>query len=237
MALIELRNVSMRYENQLAVEHVSGVIESGDYIVILGENGSGKSTLLKGIAGLRALSSGKIVFGEGLKQTEVGYLSQQLGRVKEFPASVMEVVLSGCLPHLSLRPFFSRKDRARALDSMYKLGIDDIKNKAFAELSGGQQQRVLLARALSATAKLLLLDEPMSGLDPMTSSELYRQIRTLNRDHNVAIVMVSHDVGSALKDATKVLCMHQGMAFFGTVSEFYRTHYHKELMGGDHCHV
>ncbi len=237
VALIELRDVCMSYENLPAVLHVSAQIEPGDYVIVVGENGSGKSTLIKGILGLRPLKSGKIDFGDGLLQTQIGYLPQQTAAQRDFPASVREVVLSGLLPSLGARPFYSKADKEKARDEMDKLGIGRLAKKCYGELSGGQQQRVLLARAMCATRKLLLLDEPMSGLDPMATAELYQQIRALNRARGVAVIMVSHDVGGALKDATKVLCMHQTMAFFGTVDEFYHTHYSDELTGGDYHHV
>lgn len=237
MALLTLTDVCMSYENTLAVEHVSAQIESGDYVVVVGENGSGKSTLMKGILGLMALKSGSIRFGDGLKQTGVGYLPQQTAAQRDFPASAFEVVLSGCSNRNGGRIFYAKQDRIRALEQMKRLGIQALRRKCYGELSGGQQQRVLLARALCATERLLLLDEPMAGLDPIGTAELYQQIHRLNRELGVAVIMVSHDIGGALKDATKVLCMHQTMAFFGSVEDFYATHYSDELTGGDHHHV
>ncbi|MDL2206686.1 metal ABC transporter ATP-binding protein [Eubacteriales bacterium OttesenSCG-928-N13] len=237
MALLTLNDVCMGYEHMLAVEHVTAVIDAGDYVAIVGENGSGKSTLIKGIAGLMGLRSGSIKLGDGLKQGEIGYLPQQTRAQRDFPASVMEVVLSGCLKGSGSSLFFSKQDKQRAQHEMQRLGILPLKNHCYGELSGGQQQRVLLARALCATEKLLLLDEPMTGLDPAATAELYDQIRMLNRERKVAVLMVSHDVGGALRDATKVLCMHQTMAFFGTVQDFYSSHYSDELTGGDHHHV
>jgi len=234
MALMTLTDVSMSYENLLAVEHVSASVEPGDYVVVVGENGSGKSTLIKGMLGLMGLRSGSIRFGDGLRQTEIGYLPQQTKAQRDFPASVREVVLSGRLNRRGLLPGYSRRDREAALEQMRRLSIDSLGRTPYAELSGGQQQRVLLARALCATEKLLLLDEPEAGLDPVATAELYALIRRLNRERGVAIFMVSHDLENALRDANKVLCMHQTMAFFGTKEDFFNTHYGVHLMGGEH---
>ena len=237
MALMTLTNVCMAYEGRVAVEGVTATIEPGDYVAIVGENGSGKSTLLKGILGLNRLRSGTISFGDGLSQSQIGYLPQQSRAQRGFPASVREVVMSGCLSRGGLRPFSSRGDQAVALEQMRRVGIESLKNQCYGELSGGQQQRVLLARALCQAGRLLLLDEPVTGLDPQATGELYQEIRRLNREAGVGIMMVSHDVGGALRDATKVLCMHQTMAFFGTVDDFRHSHHVHELTGGECCHA
>ncbi len=236
MPLVSLRDVCMGYDGTVAVERVTCDIERGDYVAVVGENGSGKSTLLKGILGLQKLRSGEIRFGDGLTQSEIGYLPQQSKAQRGFPASVREVVESGCLNRGGLRPFSSKADRALADEQMRRLGIKDCAKQCYGELSGGQQQRVLLARALCATRKLLLLDEPVTGLDPQATAELYQEIRRLNRSLGVGVVMVSHDVGGALREATKVLCMHQTMAFFGTASDFRHSGHVHELTGGDHRH-
>ena len=185
MALIACKGLSLRYENRLAVEDVSFEIEAGDYVCIVGENGSGKSTLLKGLLGLKTPDAGSISYGEGLKQRMIGYLPQQTVVQKDFPASVYEVVLSGCLNRRGMRPFYSSAERQIAERNMERLSVGALRKKSYRDLSGGQQQRVLLARALCATEKLLLLDEPVTGLDPVVTSELYTMIRQLNPDSAV----------------------------------------------------
>ena len=170
MALISCRDVSMTYENTVALRDLSFTVESGDYLCILGENGSGKSTLIKGLLGLKTPTRGSITFGDGLRRNEIGYLPQQTQIQREFPACVSEVVLSGCL-NRGL-PFYTKADRSRARENLAKLELSGLEKRSYRELSGGQQQRVLLARALCATRKLLLLDEPVSGLDPVATAHM-----------------------------------------------------------------
>lgn len=232
MNLISCKNLTMAYENNIALEDVTFNIEEGDYISIVGENGSGKSTLLKGLLKLQDPKSGAIEFHNGLKPTEIGYLPQQTVVQRDFPASVFEVVLSGCLNKKGLKPFYSLKDKKRALENIAKLGIEDIKNKCYRDLSGGQQQRVLLARALCATEKILLLDEPVTGLDPIVTLELYEMIKRLNRNDGVTIVMVSHDIASAVKNSDKILHMDRGVRFFGSVSDYVKSDASNVFLGG-----
>ena len=220
MALLTLEHVTLGYERLVAVENVSAKVDTGDYLVVVGENGSGKSTLIKGMLSLIKPMSGTIRLSEGLKKSEIGYMPQQTQMQKDFPASVYEVVLSGCLNRRGHRPFYAASEKKRANEAMETLDIVTLRNRSYRELSGGQQQRVRLARALCATTKLLLLDEPTAGLDPIASQELYAVIRHLNHALGVAIVMVSHDVNAALDDARSVLCLHRTMAFFGTVEEY-----------------
>ena len=174
--LIECKNLTAGYEGMPVVKDLSFNVSAGDYLCIVGENGSGKSTLMKTILGLRSALSGEIIFGDGLKQTEIGYLPQQTAAQKDFPATVREVVLSGCLGRKGLSPFYSKADKKLCDDNIDLLGITGITHRSYRNLSGGQQQRVLLARALCATGKLLLLDEPVSGLDPMVTAEMYEII-------------------------------------------------------------
>ena len=192
MALIKCENVSIGYEGQTVVRDLNFQINTGDYLCIVGENGSGKSTLVKSLLGLKGVESGRIVFGDGLKQNEIGYLPQQTDVQKDFPASVYEVVLSGRLN--SRGHSRALRDRQQAYEKMEILGIRDLAKQCFRDLSGGQRQRVLLARALCATKKLLLLDEPVTGLDPLVTAEFYQLIRQINRDSGIAVVMVSHDI-------------------------------------------
>ena len=220
MALIQLRDVTIAFEGTVAVDRVSLSVEKGDYLVVLGENGSGKSTLMRAMLGLVKPRSGSIVYGDGLMKNQIGYLPQQTAAQRDFPASVEEVVLSGCVNRMGTRFFFNKADRAKAEANMALLDVTKFRKKSYRTLSGGQQQRVLLARALCATDGMLLLDEPVTGLDPAATQELYDVIRDLNVRHGVAVVMVSHDVRGALRDAKHVAVMDTGMDFNGTVEEY-----------------
>ena len=220
MALITMKDVTIAFEGAVAVDHVSMAVERGDYLVIVGENGSGKSTLMRAMLGLVKPRSGRIAYGDGLVKNRIGYLPQQTAAQRDFPASVEEVVLSGCVNRMGPRCFFGRADREKAAQNMRLLDVEKYRKKAYRSLSGGQQQRALLARALCATDAILLLDEPVTGLDPAAAQEFYDVIRELNRVHRVAVVMVSHDLGGAMRDANKVLVMDRGMDFFGTVDAY-----------------
>ena len=221
MALITCDKLSLGYEGRELLRDLSFTVNAGDYLCIVGENGSGKTTLMKTILGLRQPMSGTIQFGDGLKQTEIGYLPQQTEVQRDFPASVWEIVLSGCMNSLGLRPFYGRAQKARAEEALRKLDIEGLRRRCYRELSGGQQQRVLLARALCATGKLLLLDEPVSGLDPRVTAELYRLIRDLNRE-GITILMISHDLQAAAEDASHILHMGREL-FFGTKADYLRS--------------
>ena len=230
MALISCRDVAMTYENTVALRNLTFDVESGDYLCMLGENGSGKSTLIKGLLGLKAPTRGTITFGDGLRQNEIGYLPQQTQIQREFPACVSEVVLSGCLNRGGL-PFYTRADRERARENMEKLELSGLSRRSYRELSGGQQQRVLLARALCATRKLLLLDEPVSGLDPVAAAHMYRLLEQLNRNEGITVVMVSHDVRGALESANRILHLHTEMLYFGPAEDYFRTELGRRFLG------
>ena len=232
-ALIRCEHVDFGYENHDAVIDVSMEINPGDYLCILGENGSGKSTLMKGILGLLKPTAGTLVVDEELRRTGIGYLPQRHAAQRDFPATVYEVVRSGCLSHLGRRPFFSRADKALAMENMEKLGIAGLSRKCYRELSGGQQQRVLIARALCATKKLLILDEPITGLDPSAIQELYALIRKLNREDKVTILMVSHDVQNVVHQANKILHLQQRVLFYGSVKDYVKSRAGLEFLGGD----
>ena len=219
MALIRLNNATVSYEGDLAAENVSFSVEKGDYLVILGENGSGKSTVMKAMLGLVKLKSGEVIHSDGLKKNGVGYLPQQTRIQRDFPASVEEVVQSGVVNRLGRRLFPGREEKQRARQQMERLEIWEMRKRPYRALSGGQQQRVLLARALCATDSLLLLDDPVTGLDPETTAEMYEIIRNINRQ-GVAIVTVSHDVGQALRDAKHVLVMERTVRFYGETEAY-----------------
>lgn len=219
MAQIFCKNLTIGYENNVIINKLSFKVNSGDYLCIVGENGSGKTTLLKTILGLHPIMRGEIIFSDGLHKNEIGYLPQQNSIQKEFPATVKETVISGCLAHMGNKPFFTKPEKAHAKEKMEELGITHLKNRCFRELSGGQQQRVLLARALCATEKILLLDEPVSGLDPKATEEMYEIIHKLNQDHGTTIIMISHDTTNALKYASHILHISEN-TFFGTKDEY-----------------
>ena len=220
MALITMKDVTIAFEGVAAVKNASFSVEKGDYLVILGENGSGKSTLVRAILGLVRPAKGQILYGDGLKRAHIGYLPQKSAAQRDFPASVEEVVRSGLVNRLGGRMWLGAQQKRRAAEKMRLMDVENMKNRPYRTLSGGQQQRVLLARALCATDSILLLDEPVTGLDPDATEEMYGVIRALNREHNTAIVMVSHDVNAALRDANKVLVMDHGVDFFGTVEKW-----------------
>ena len=220
MALIAMKDVTIAFEGAVAVDRVSLSVARGDYLLIVGENGSGKYTLMRAMLGLVKPKSGAITYGDGLTQNRIGYLPQQTAAQRDFPASVEEVVTSGCVSRMGRRWFFNRTDREKAARNMELLDIAKFKKKSYRTLSGGQQQRVLLARALCATDAILLLDEPVTGLDPDATREFYDVIRELNRVHGVAIVMVSHDLRAAMRDAKHVLVMDRGMDYYGDVAGY-----------------
>lgn len=232
MALIKTEKLSLSYENMTVIKELDLEVNSGDYLCIVGENGSGKSTLIKALLSLKKPVGGSITFGDGLKQKEIGYLPQQTGAQRDFPASVWEVVLSGCLNSRGLKPFYGKKERALAAQNLKLLGADGLSKRSYRELSGGQQQRVLLARALCATKKLLLLDEPVAGLDPIVTTELYELIADINR-RGVTVIMVTHDIAAAQKYASHILCLRSEEMFFGTKEQFLESHASDFLKGGE----
>ena len=220
MSQISCKDLTLSYENNTVISGLSFDVCEGDYLCIVGENGSGKSTLIKALLGLHPARSGSITYGDGLRSSQIGYLPQQTGAQKDFPASVYEVVLSGRLNKIGLRPFFTKKDKELAKQCMERLGIDKIKDKGYREPSGGQQQRVLLARALLAGSKVILLDEPTASLDPVVSVELYRLINEINRNGGITVIMVSHDIHAALHNASHILHLHKDFTFFGTTDQY-----------------
>ena len=226
MAQIKVENLTLGYDGHAIVEDLNFSVNAGDYLCIVGENGSGKTTLMKTLLGLREPMSGEIIPGDGLKHNEIGYLPQQTIVQKDFPASVREIVLSGFQGQTGLRPFYNRQEKVQAAENMKRMGIENLADTCYRELSGGQQQRVLLARALCATRKSLLLDEPVSGLDPKVTAEMYELIRSLNHE-GITIIMISHDIASAVRYASHIL--HIGNeVFFGTVEEYLESGIYKK---------
>ncbi|MDO4754323.1 MAG: metal ABC transporter ATP-binding protein [Bacillota bacterium] len=228
--LIQCTNLAFSYDGEVVLRNVTFDIREGDYLCIVGENGAGKSTLVSGLLGLKVPSSGKIVY-EGLKSSEIGYLPQKTRIQRDFPANVHEVVMSGNLNALGRRLFYGAQHREKAMHHMRSLGIWEMRNEPFRELSGGQQQRVLLARALCATGRLILLDEPAAGLDPLVTNEFYELLNRVNKEMGIAVIMVSHDIHSALRYAGKILHLKQEQIFFGTAEEYEETEVGKAFLG------
>ena len=219
MAQLTCQNLTVGYDGRTVLQGLHFEVNAGNYLCIVGENGSGKSTLMKTILGLQAPIGGRILTGDGLRKNEIGYLPQQTQAQKDFPASVREIVLSGCQGRCGSRPFYSKEEKRLAEENIEKMGIGSLTKRCYRELSGGQQQRVLLARALCATRKMLLLDEPVSGLDPRVTAEMYGLIETLNREEGITVMMISHDISAALKYASHILHIGDSV-FFGTKTDY-----------------
>ena len=219
MAQLTCKNLSIGYDSKIILNDINFEVNAGDYICIIGENGSGKSSLMKTILGLQPPINGKVFTGDGLKFNEIGYMPQQTVVQKDFPASVREIVLSGCQGRCGMRPFYNKVEKMILKYALEKMKIEDISKHCYRELSGGQQQRTLLARALCSARKMLLLDEPVSGLDPNATLEMYNLIEELNHKDNITIIMITHDIQSVLKYASHI--MHIGKnIFYGTKEDY-----------------
>lgn len=230
--VIECHRLSASYDGINVIDSLSFTINEGDFLCILGENGSGKSTLVKCLLGIKPLSGGKIIMGDGLKCTDIGYLPQHTNFNSDFPATVAEVVISGCLGRRGRLPFYSRDEKKTARNAMERLGIADIAKKSCRELSGGQQQRMFLARAMCAAKKLLLLDEPVTGLDPSAQADMYRLITELNQKDKMTVIMVTHDIVKSIDCANRVLCLCSASdSFFGTPEEYVSSHLGSKYIG------
>ncbi|MBK6087880.1 metal ABC transporter ATP-binding protein [Ruminococcus difficilis] len=235
MAQLICRDLCPGYNGQEIIGNLNFEVEKGDYLCIVGENGSGKSTLMKTLLGLQPPVSGQVLLDEGLTRNRIGYLPQQTEIQKDFPASVREIVLSGCQNKCGARPFYSKADKERAQANIEKMGLQSLKKRCYRHLSGGQQQRVLLARALCAAEELLLLDEPVAGLDPIVTEEMYRLIDGLHRDDGMTIIMISHDLDAAIQYADKIL--HIGKkVFFGTKAEYLESSQSSAFVKGEVYH-
>ncbi len=227
--IFQFENVNLGYDNLIVANGLNFTVNEGDYLCIVGENGTGKSTLIKTLLGLIKPINGKVIVDKN--QKGIGYLPQQTSAQKDFPASVWEVVLSGNLNGKSFKAFYNKEDKQEAIRNMERFRISDLKNKCYRELSGGQQQRVLLARAMCATDGVLILDEPVTGLDPSASTELYETIKALNEKENVTVVMVTHDIENAMDYATHILHLKQDSYFFGTTKEYRKSNVSNMFLG------
>ena len=234
MAEIICRDVTLGYGGVAVCEHLNFEINSGEYLCIVGDNGSGKSTLVKALLGLNDVVSGEIVKGEAMSLGGIGYLPQHSELQRDFPATVEEVVMSGCVGSLGRKFFFGGAQRKAALESMERLGISSLAGKRYSTLSGGQQQRALLARALCAAKKIILLDEPVSSLDPTTASEMYALIKGLCEE-GITVIMVTHDIGAAVRYADRILHMGEHPEFFDTVEEYKNSPVFPISLDGGEC--
>ena len=232
MSLLTITGLSHSYGDHVLYRNAEFTLNKGEHIGIVGQNGTGKSTLIKGLLRLKKPSSGTIRLEGGLLAKEIGYLPQQTAVQKDFPASVYEVVLSGCLNRLGTKPFYTKREKKITNENLRKMGIENLKSRCYRELSGGQQQRVLLARALCATKKVILLDEPAAGLDPVVTQSLYELIRQINEDMGITVIMVSHDIHAAVQYAKHILHLHHSQLFFGTTEEYRNNEVGSHFIGG-----
>lgn len=228
MAELKATNLTLGYGGNVVVENLNFTVNKGDYLCVVGENGSGKTTLMKTIVGLINQVDGSITIGDGLTKRVIGYLPQQTDVQKDFPATVFEIVLSGFQGALGFKPFYSKKSKDIAFENMKRMGVDGFAKQCYRELSGGQQQRVLLARALCATKKMLLLDEPVAGLDPKVTAEMYQLISELNKKDGITIIMISHDISAAIEYSSHILHIGQ-RCFFGTKTEYLESDFYKRF--------
>lgn len=208
MKLIEVKNVRLAYDGVTILDNINFSVNRGDYFCIVGENGSGKSTLMRAILSLKPVSGGEIIMN-GIKSSEIGYLPQRMNSLRDFPASIYEVVISGCGGSTL---FYRSEHKKKAAAAIERVGLTGMEKRCFSELSGGQAQRVLLARALCAAKSLILLDEPVAGLDPEATADMYNCIESLNRD-GMTVIMISHDIASVLKYATNILHVGNNTSF------------------------
>ena len=226
MSLIDIKNLSLGYDGNIVLKNINLKIEENDFICVVGPNGSGKSTLIKGILGLIKPISGTITFNN-LKQNFIGYMPQETKVDSNFPASVLEIVLSGTLNKKSMSLFYTKEDKKLAIKNLKILGIENLKNKHFSELSGGQRQKVLLARSLCATSKLLILDEPSNNLDSKSKKNLYDILTNLNKNYNITIIMITHDLDHNNLIGNKILSLREDDIFYGTTEDFIKKVHHE----------
>lgn len=225
MNLIECKKLTIGYSGKIVCKDINITIERGQYLCVIGENGCGKSTLLKTILGLNKAITGKIIFNKDFKPSMIGYLPQQSDMQKDFPATVKEVVLTGFLGRMGIRPYYRKSEKDKATMIMNEMGVGNLANKSYKELSGGQQQRVLLARALCATDEVLVMDEPINGLDTKAIKNFYSLIHKLNVENGLTIIMVSHNLDKVIDNATHIVYLRNKMEFCGTKEEFLTSQY------------
>lgn len=220
MAILTAKKVKIGFGENVVIKDASFSLDEGDFACVVGTNGSGKSTLIKAILGLIKPMSGTIEYGEGLTQTTIGYLPQETRPDANFPATVEEIVLSGCLGHMKMRPFYCHKEHEHVRESLRTLGIDELAKASFMKLSGGQKQKVLLARSLSATKKLLILDEPSNNLDYKSRKDFYKTLKKLNSEQGLTIIMITHDLDADDLIGNKVVAISDGVAKIAATAEY-----------------
>lgn len=218
-SLINIKNLSINYGDCSIINNLSFDINEGDFLCIVGPNGSGKSTLIKAIIGEVKYSSGSIIFSPSIKQNAIGYLPQNNKINESFPATVTEIIATGCL---NRHHFMNKEMKQKITQTIKTLHIASIKDKEFSELSGGQRQKVLLARALCATSKLLILDEASNNLDYNSKISFYKMLKKLNETDNLTIVMVTHDLDHNNLLGNKILSLDRDQPFFGSTKEYIR---------------
>lgn len=232
MDLLNCENLSFSYETKTVIKNLSFPVKEADYLCILGENGVGKTTLLKGLLGLKKKVSGQIKFSESLSKKDFAYLAQYNSVQNDFPASVLEVVLSGFASSKNkFFTFYTKKEKQIAIENLKELSSEDLLNKSFMELSGGQKQRVLLARALCANKKILILDEPSSNLDVNITKDFFSLLKKINSEKNITIIMVLHDVKEALKNAKNILHLGKEKYFYGSLESYLESDFYKSFRG------
>ena len=220
MMLLSLKKISLGYGEKPVIKDASFELEQGDFACVVGANGSGKSTLIRGILGLLKPLSGKISYGDGLSRTQIGYLPQDTRVDSNFPATVEEIVLTGCLGHMKMRPFYCHGEKKHVKESLKKLGIESLAKRSFIDLSGGQKQKVLLARSLSATKTLLILDEPSNNLDYKSRKDFYNTLKKLNQEQGITIIMITHDLDADDLIGNKVIAIKEGVVKTTTTKEY-----------------
>lgn len=227
--ILKCHNLTIGYENRVVMKNLNFEIAEGDFVCLFGNNGSGKSTIVKTLLGLTPKLKGDIIFAKNVSHRSIGYLPQHNENIANFPASVYEVVRSGCLNRIGFKPFYGKADVKRTKEMLRLLEIENLERRSYSELSGGQQQRVLLARALCATDKVLILDEPFTGLDGTSAKKLYEILEKINKEHGVTLIIVSHFIEDLLKHARKIIHLDNGCLFCGNPEE-YREHMKKEYI-------
>ena len=226
MKILECKKLNIGYNERSICKDISFEVESGQYICVIGENGSGKTTLLKTILGLNKPISGKVVFDKKFDKSNLGYLPQQTDMQKDFPATVLEVVMSGFINKMKFRPFYNKREKEKAQEILKYLNITDLQKRSYKDLSGGQQQKVLLARALCSTNELLILDEPTNGLDARSIKSFYELLADLN-SQGMTIIMISHNLDKVINYASHIVYLKGTPEFIGTKEDFLQTEYAK----------
>jgi zinc transport system ATP-binding protein len=219
-SILELKQLRLGFGDNIVINNASLVLEEGDFACIVGANGAGKSTLVRAILGLIKPLGGDIHYCGDLKQTQIGYLPQETRPDSNFPATVEEIVLSGCLGHMGWKPFYCHKEKQHIRRSLKILGIESLAKKRFVDLSGGQKQKVLLARSLSATTKMIILDEPSNSLDHKSRKDFYKTLKNLNREQGLTILMITHDLDADDLIGNKVIAIKEGKVTLSETNDY-----------------